>query len=120
VDNHLVDHQFENEIVTKSGELRLIQWHNTVLTENGEFRMILSLGEDITEQKELAAQFQQAQKMESVGRAGKILKLYFPRDRTGIVEKTVADIQHPDAGRGETILVVDDDELIRRLLGQIL
>jgi two-component system, cell cycle sensor histidine kinase and response regulator CckA len=68
VDNLLVDHQFENEIVIKSGERRLIEWHNTVLTENNESRMVLSVGEDITEQKALAAQYQQAQKMESVGR----------------------------------------------------
>jgi PAS domain S-box-containing protein len=68
VDNQLVDHQFESEIVTKSGEMRLIKWHNAVLTENNAFWMILSVGEDITEQKALAAQFQQAQKMESVGR----------------------------------------------------
>jgi len=60
VDNQAMDHQFENEIITKSGELRLIKWHNTVLTENGEFRMILSLGEDITKRKETQAALQKA------------------------------------------------------------
>ena len=49
VDNQLIDHHFENEIITKSGERRLIEWSNTIITENGEFQMILSLGVDITE-----------------------------------------------------------------------
>jgi PAS domain S-box-containing protein len=42
---------FENEIVTKSGEKRLIKWSNSLLTENDEFKMVLSMGEDITEQR---------------------------------------------------------------------
>jgi PAS domain S-box-containing protein len=62
LDNQQMDHPFECEIVTKSGELRLIKWHNTVLTENDEFRMILSLGEDITKQKETYAALHQANK----------------------------------------------------------
>lgn len=52
VDNQLFDHHFENEIITKSGERRLIEWSNTILTENGEFLMILSLGADITVRKQ--------------------------------------------------------------------
>jgi len=52
VENQSVNHHFENEIVTKSGERRLIEWRNTIVTENGEFRMILSLGVDITERKQ--------------------------------------------------------------------
>ena len=52
VENKLIDRTFENEILTKSGEKRLISWHNTILTENEEFRMILSIGEDITERKQ--------------------------------------------------------------------
>ncbi|MDZ7642079.1 MAG: PAS domain S-box protein [Desulfurivibrio sp.] len=70
-----IDHYFENEIITRSGEKRLIEWHNTVLTENEEFQMILSIGADITERRraeaekeKLQAQLLQAQKMESVGR----------------------------------------------------
>ncbi|MBW2030245.1 MAG: PAS domain S-box protein [Deltaproteobacteria bacterium] len=52
VENKLVDHHSENEIITKSGERRLIEWRNTVITENGEFRMVLSHGVDITERKQ--------------------------------------------------------------------
>jgi PAS domain S-box-containing protein len=51
IDNQLIDHYFENEIITRSGKRRLIGWGNTIITENGEFRMILSLGSDITERR---------------------------------------------------------------------
>jgi CheY-like chemotaxis protein len=51
---------------------------------------------------------------------GTTLKLYFARDRTGIVEKTVADIPHPDAGRGETILVVEDESALLKLATRLL
>jgi PAS domain S-box-containing protein len=52
VKNKRIDHSFENEIITKSGEKRLIEWRNTMLTEKDEFRMILSIGTDITERKQ--------------------------------------------------------------------
>ena len=48
-DGQMPSHQFEHEIITKSGDTRLVAWHNTTITEDGEFRMILSLGEDVTE-----------------------------------------------------------------------
>jgi len=43
---------FENPVLTKSGEERLIAWHNTVLrSEQGDIIGTLSSGEDITERK---------------------------------------------------------------------
>jgi PAS domain S-box-containing protein len=43
---------FENPIVTKNGEERIIFWHNTVIeAEKGEPQLILAIGEDITEQE---------------------------------------------------------------------
>ncbi len=52
---------YENPIITKSGEERIIAWHNTVLTDDiGNIIGILSSGEDITErirgEKKLANQ----------------------------------------------------------------
>jgi diguanylate cyclase (GGDEF)-like protein/PAS domain S-box-containing protein len=45
----------ESEILTRSGELRLIRWNNTVLhSENGKVIGTASIGEDITEQKKAA------------------------------------------------------------------
>lgn len=46
-----VEH-FENPVLTRSGEERLISWHNTLLTdEAGHITGTLSSGEDITERK---------------------------------------------------------------------
>ena len=43
---------FENEVITKHGEKRLISWHNTQLRdEKGHLTGTLSSGEDITEQR---------------------------------------------------------------------
>lgn len=66
---------FENPVLTKSGEERLIKWHNSVLRdEKGNSMGTLSSGQDITERKqaeELAAQQQQqilqADKMATIG-----------------------------------------------------
>ena len=44
---------FENPVLTKSGEERIIAWHNTVLRdERGEITRTLGSGEDITERRE--------------------------------------------------------------------
>jgi PAS domain S-box-containing protein len=60
---------YENVIVTKAGEERLISWHNTVL-HDAQNRPIgtLSVGEDITQRASLETQLRQAQKMEAIGR----------------------------------------------------
>jgi len=76
----------ENEIVTRSGERRLIRWNNSVLrSPSGDAIGTASIGEDITEQKQQEAerqhlqQFQQAL-LDSIGhgvhgidRTGKII-----------------------------------------------
>ncbi len=59
---------YQNLIVTKGGEERLVAWNNTVVRDpHGRPTGTLSIGEDITEHQRLEAQFRQAQKMEAVG-----------------------------------------------------
>lgn len=66
---------YENQVLTKSGEERLIAWHNTVIRdEQGIPTGTLSSGQDITERREaekLAAhqqqQILQADKMATIG-----------------------------------------------------
>ena len=44
--------QYENAILTRSGEQRLVAWNNTVLFgDEGEFAGTMSIGEDITERR---------------------------------------------------------------------
>jgi len=71
----LIQHHFDNPIITKTGVRLLISWNNTVLTDGGAFRMMLSIGEDVTErrraeerERQLQAQLTHAQRMESIGR----------------------------------------------------
>ncbi len=57
-----------NDNVTKDGRTITCHWFNTpLIDDNGQFTGFLCLAQDVTEQKSLAAQFQQAQKMEAVG-----------------------------------------------------
>ncbi len=58
----------ENEIVTRSGERRLISWNNTALrSASGQVIGTASIGEDITERKSLEKQLLRTQRLESLG-----------------------------------------------------
>ncbi len=59
----------ENDIITRDGVTRLIQWTNTILHDPaGNIVGSASLGTDVTEYKKLEERYRQAQKLESVGR----------------------------------------------------
>jgi PAS domain S-box-containing protein len=62
------EEDYENIIVTKSGEERIIAWHNTTLIdENGHIFGTLSSGEDITKRKQAEEELIQSEKMVSLG-----------------------------------------------------
>jgi len=59
---------YENTILTKSGEERIIAWHNTLLTdEKGRTIGTLSSGKDITMRKQTEAELIRAEKLASLG-----------------------------------------------------
>lgn len=59
---------YENPVLTKSGEERLIAWHNTLLKdEKGVTTGTLSSGLDISERKKMAEELQKTEKLESLG-----------------------------------------------------
>lgn len=58
----------ENENVRKNGERVRISWTNrAILDEKGKIKELLSIGNDITEKKQLEARLQRAKKMEAIG-----------------------------------------------------
>ncbi len=59
---------YENTILTKSGEERIIAWHNTTLTdEKGRIVGTLSSGEDITKRKLAEVELIRSEKLASLG-----------------------------------------------------
>jgi PAS domain S-box-containing protein len=58
---------FENPIVTKSGEERVIAWQNGMLRAGDDIVGTISFGVDVTERRQLEEQLRQAQKIEAVG-----------------------------------------------------
>ncbi len=76
---------YENPVVTKSGELRLIAWRNTILTDaNGVITGTLSSGEDITQKKQMEIEL-----LKSTTNLQAIVKafpdLYVVVDKDGVV-----------------------------------
>jgi PAS domain S-box-containing protein len=53
---------YENPIITKTGEEKIIAWHNTIIRdEKGEVIATLSSGEDITDQRRAEIQLQESE-----------------------------------------------------------
>ena len=59
---------YENSIITKSGEERIIAWHNTTIRdEKGNIIGTLSSGEDITRRKQTEEELIRSEKLASLG-----------------------------------------------------
>jgi len=62
------EEDYENTIITKSGEEKIVAWHNTTLVdEKGLIIGTLSSGEDITKRKETEVELIRAEKLTSLG-----------------------------------------------------
>ena len=60
--------RYENPILTKGGEEKIIEWYNTILAdETGRTIGTLSSGEDITKRKQTEAELIRAEKLGSLG-----------------------------------------------------
>jgi len=58
---------YENIIITKSGEERIIAWHNTTLHDDGQTIGTLSSGNDITIRKQTEIELIRSEKLASLG-----------------------------------------------------
>jgi PAS domain S-box-containing protein len=59
----------ENEILTKTGQRRMISWNNTILFDAARRPIgVATIGEDVSERIRLENEMRQAQKLESIGR----------------------------------------------------
>lgn len=79
--NHIMNenletvHAYENTWISKSGKIKLIEWHNTVIKDSsGHTTHLISIGHDITEKKKeekeqrrLQRELNQSRKMEALG-----------------------------------------------------
>ncbi|MGB4270576.1 MAG: PAS domain S-box protein [Spirochaetota bacterium] len=77
---------YENPVVTKDGNLRLIAWHNTVLTDaHGNIIGTMSSGEDITEQKKMEIELlKSTSNLKAIVRA--FPDMYVVVDKDGVVQ----------------------------------
>lgn len=106
---------FENIVVSKSGEERLISWHNTVLTDDrGRITGTLSSGEDITDKKRAEEAIKESEERFrrlveysphgiAVHSEGKLLyinpigaSLLGASDAKELIGRSVMDFCHPD------------------------
>jgi PAS domain S-box-containing protein len=59
---------YENTILTKTGEERIIAWHNTLITDDkGDVLGTLSSGEDVTKRKITEEELMRSEKLASLG-----------------------------------------------------
>ncbi len=109
---------YENPLLTKAGEERIIAFHNTVLRdENGGIYAVLSSGEDITERKQaeeerkaLQQQLFQAQKLESLGTLVGGVAHDFNNLLTGIIGMAELALKHtePDSQAHQYLVKVPE------------
>lgn len=82
---------YENTVVTKDGQLRLIAWHNSFVTDaQGNIVASISSGEDITKQKQMEIEL-----LKSSSNLKAIIKafpdLYVIADKGGIIHEYQSD-----------------------------
>ncbi len=115
---------FQNPVLTKSGEERMIAWHNTVLKdEGGRIYATLSSGEDITEKVMLEQQIRQAEKLAAIGQltSGLAHEIGTPLNViAGRAEYMLRKMSPEDPLRENLERIIHQIERITRIVSQLL
>lgn len=59
--NRSVPRTFENRILLRSGEERLIAWQNSAIVQDGELKVIVSFGIDVTDRRQAEARLRESE-----------------------------------------------------------
>lgn len=115
---------FQNPVLTKTGEERIIAWHNAVLRdEDGKIYAALGSGEDITEKLMLEQQIRQAEKLAAIGQltSGLAHEIGTPLNViTGRAEYMLRKMSPEDPLRGNLERIILQIERITKIVNQLL
>lgn len=93
---------FENPVLTKTGEERIISWHNSPLVEKGEIVGIISSGSDITEGKRAEARILgQNRTLEKLAKGGSLQE---------VLGTLTTEVEKQLAGLKCSILLLDKED----------
>jgi PAS domain S-box-containing protein len=116
--------EFQNPVLTESGEERTIAWHTTVLrNETGTIYATLSSGEDVTEKVLLERQLRQSEKLRAVGQliSGLAHEIGTPLGViSGRAEHLLNALSPQDPLSGDLKSIVGQIERVSKIVGQVL
>ncbi len=115
---------YENPILTRSGEERVIAWHNTVLRdESGRIQATLSSGEDITDRAELERQIIRSERMVALGEMAASLAHEFNNPLgiiMGFAQDLLTEVDPSDPRHHSLKIIEEESRRCKKLMRDLL